>query len=114
MSNRAFDKSNRGVRQSQMLPVAYGWRTAGQASDGPVDAWVDDMEGDWDDREEIIVKGAWHSDTEVDADRDPLVQRLAPIPLAPVRAEALVAADGLVTDLAPAEPRVMERSTPDQ
>lgn len=54
MSSRAFDRSNRTVRQSKILPTTYGWRTAAQASDGPVDVWVDDMEGDWDNITDVV------------------------------------------------------------
>ncbi|HEX6073979.1 MAG TPA: hypothetical protein VFZ32_01805 [Micromonosporaceae bacterium] len=79
--NRAFDKSDPGgqaSRQSQVLPAAYSRRIAGgQASDGPVDDWVDDMDGDWDDWQEIPVGDGWPGIVEADHNRGAVPERLA-------------------------------------
>lgn len=108
MSSRAFDRSSRTVRQSKILPTTYGWRTAAQASDGPVDVWVDDMEGDWDDWEATPVGG---EPAEAD-NRAPLAQRLAPVPLVPIPGE-LVSVDNL-TNVVPVETLVIERTAADK
>jgi hypothetical protein len=112
MSSRAFDKSNRTVRQGRILPATYGSRTAAQASDGPVDVWVDDMEGDWEDWDAILVGGGGSGQFEA-VERAALVQRLAPMPLVPIPHDELVPADNL-TDVTPVETRVMERTAVDK
>lgn len=103
MSSRAFDRSNRTVRQSRTLPTTYVWRAAAPASDGPVDVWVDDMDGDWDDWEEIVVGEA--------DNLAPLAQRLTPVPLVPNPGE-LVPIESL-TDAVPVETIVIERTAVD-
>jgi hypothetical protein len=71
-----------------MLSAAYSRHTAGaQASDGPVDMWVDDMDSDWDDWQDISVGSSWRSLSETDVNRPVPPGRLAPVPLAPLISE---------------------------
>ena len=63
MGGRSWNKSTRGgpAGRQMTLSVGPGRRASGsdQASDGPVDSWVDDMDGDgdWDGWQEIPVGG---------------------------------------------------------
>jgi hypothetical protein len=61
MGGRAWNKLKRGGPAGHQMTLSVGRRVSGdQASDGPVDSWVDDMDGDgdwedWEDWQEIPV-----------------------------------------------------------